>query len=467
MSELRMSSSNKILSAWLIVACLLGCQHPENDRWSSAEFLTGPEVVSAIDEAGRATGVDWNQPQVIVYGYPTPPKDPTPSLTIKDFSDHGQEALIDRLTQKGAKPDEIRAALAKPITSGSASAGDPSVTPKRELYRFDRNLVATVTKGLAAKPGERLMWTWILIRPVNFEFTGYTVVATDNQSLNVEHIQHQTTTQVQGQVSGTIPGPGTVSPSLSGGVTNQYTTSADIAQQYEKLGVDILPRFLRIYRESERNLDVAGNTLISISALSDPSFVVNPKISPTTRIIRATNLKVTKGGTALSPKDASLDVELLKSPLHCPLRAQVRLVYQIRRINSHDKNYVEGEQDVSIEQHASEWRYVDVVSADDVVPASFGIFDPNRIGIYLTTPNGERLPLAFADYESAGAMANWMNTQHASVIGKTSLQLTLGGSPMSKPYPLLHAERIGDERPPQEQRQICDALVLSDSAGHF
>jgi hypothetical protein len=397
----------------------------------------------------------------------SPPKDPAPSLTIKDYSDRGQETLIDRLTRRGAKPDEIRAALAKPITSRSANASDPSITPKQELYRFDRNLVATVTKGLAAKPGERLMWTWILIKPVNFEFTGYTVVATDNQSLNVEHIQHQTTTQVQGQVSATVPGPAKVSPSLTGSVTNEYTTSADIAQEYEKLGVDILPRFLRIYRESERNLDVAGNTLISMSILADPSFVVNSKVNPTTRIIRATNLKVTKDGTALPPKDASFDVEIIKSPLHCPLRAQVRLIYQIRKINANERSYVEGEQRVRIEQHASDWGSVDVVSADDVVPGSFGIFDTERIAIHVTTPNGERLPLAFVDYETARAMANWMNVQHVSSIGKTGLQLTLGGSPMPKPYPLVHAERIGDERPPQEQRRICDALGLSDNAGHF
>lgn len=77
----------------------------------------------------------------------------------------------------------------------------------QELYRFNRTLVATVTHGTDA----RLIWA-----------------------------------------------------------CNQYTTSADINQQYEKNSVDILPNFLRIYRENEHNLDVAGNTSISLSLLADP-----------------------------------------------------------------------------------------------------------------------------------------------------------------------------------------------------
>jgi hypothetical protein len=160
----------------------------------------------------------------------------------------------------------------------------------------------------------------------------------------------------------------------------------------------------------------------------------------------------------LSPADASLDVELIQSPLHCPLKAQVRLIYQMRKITGNERSYVEGEQRVSIEQHATAWRDAEIVRADETSPALFGIFDATGTGIQATTATINR-PLGFDDYETAQAMANWMTTQHAASIGKKGLRLTLGGSPIRFPYPLLHAERIEAE----EQREICASISLRPS----
>lgn len=448
-----------------LAAALFGCQHPENYRWSgSAQFVTGPEVSEAIAEADAITGSDWNRPNLMVYSYPTPPKDAPPALTVKDFSDRGQATLIDRLTRKGAKPDDIRAAVAKPIKTAPSGTSDPIITGKKELYQFDRTLVATVTKGTTERPGDRLIWTWVLVKPINFVFTGYTVVATNNQTLNIENVQNQTTAQVQGQLSANVPGSATLNPSVSGSLSNQYTTSATINQQYEQLGVDILPTFLRVYQESERNQDVAGNTIIKVSALADPTLLVAPVGS--TGILEGSNLKITKAGKPLAPKAASLDMELIKTPLNCPLRAKARLIYEIRRIVGNERSYVEGEQKVAIEQHATPWREFDVVRLEDVAPAAFGISNQNGINIFAKTQGGIRLPLAFSDYETARAMALWMNDEHATSIGK-GIQLSLGGSPLGSPYPLLHAELIRDHRSPEERKRICDAQRLPDTAGQL
>jgi hypothetical protein len=445
-------------------AGLFGCQHPENYRWSgNADIVVAPEVKDELETARRRTKIDYAQPWVDVYTYLAPPKDPPPGLTLKDLNGPGQAKAIEVLTRSGAKTGEIWGALSPPSAAGQGA--DPTITPKRELYRFDRNLVAVVNKGLAAKPGERLMWTWILVKPINFEFAGYSIVQTDNQTLNIEHVMHQTTTQVQGQVSGTLPGPGSVNPSLSGSVQNQYSTSADITQEYENLGVDIMPRFLRIYRESERNRDVAGNTIISLSLVSDPNNLDNHGMAdPAVTLLRAAGLKLSRAGALLAPQNASLTIELIESPLHCPLRAQVQLISQIRRIKGDNASYNEGEHHVSIEQLATRWREVPLVSADEAVPAAFGIYYGSgkfRKPVFATTPNGERLQLAFADYESAQAMANWMNIERAHSIGRPPVALTLGGAPIPNPYPLLHAGRIGDGgRPPEAQRRLCDATVL-------
>jgi len=46
-----------------------------------------------------------------------------------------------------------------------------------------------------------------------------------------------------------------------------------VESQYEKLGVDIFPNFLRLVRESERGGDVVGNTTIALSMVTDPVMI--------------------------------------------------------------------------------------------------------------------------------------------------------------------------------------------------
>lgn len=444
----------------LIVAgvTLAGCQHPENYRWAGqAAYVRSERVTAALDEVARDTRIDWSRPQVDVYAFATPPKDAPAPVGIKDFSDHGQAALILAMAQKGAKPDQIRAALAKPITDDANTSSNSASS--RDSFSFDRTLVATVSKGLMARPGDRLMWTWILVKPLNFEFAGYTILATDNDTLTIEKVQNQTTTTLRGEITASLPGPAKVEPSASGEVANQYTTSADINQQYVRNGVDVQPRFLRIYRESERNLDVAGNTLIKLSLVAKPDTLYG-KYQPPQKVLRATNPKLFKEGKLLAPMEAALDVSSVTLPFRCDLLAEVRLIYQMRKIDSNERSYVEGEQRVTIEQDASEWRKQVIMKADEVAPPSWEIYDGSR-QIYGTTVNNERLPLIFTNYDAARDMASWMMAERATRIGKTPLQLTAGGEPFPKRYPLLIARRVPDK---DNQQAICEALGFKDSS---
>lgn len=444
---------------WSLVLSALGaingCQHPEDNRWSGrAEYVIGDEVKEALAEGRAAMHTDWGEPQVAVYAFATPAKAAAAApSSIKDLSDHGQAALV----QAMARPGTAGNLLQKVMTGSNAGTGSASgATPTTEPNRFDRTLVATVTKGLSARPGDRLMWTWLLVKPINFRFTGYTVLATETGTLDIEHIEHVTSTSLQGTLSATVPaGAATVNPSVTGSVTNQGTSSAEINQQYVKSGVDIVPGFLRIYRESERNLDVAGNTLISLSVVTDSDKYHDP--ATPVLVLRASNPSLSKNGRPLPPSEASLDIELVKSPPHCPLLAQVRLVYQLRRITGNERSYLEGAQRVSIEQHATPWtRATEIVSADDVQPALWQIFDNRRIPVEVRTRNREVLPLALSDYETARDVANWMTVTRAAAIGKPGLTLTLGGDPMPGPYPRLAAERVTD---PPNQPEICAGTV--------
>lgn len=448
---------SRVLRAEFLLAVallLVGCSHPENFRWSGTpDYQRSRDVGQALDDVKTLTGNDWKQSQVTVYAFATPSKDAS-ALTVKDLSDHGQAAFIHAMTQPNIKPDDIRAILANPSVAASKS----SLTPKKVQNRFDRTLVATVTKGLDARPGDRLMWTWILVKPSNFKFDGYTVLATDNEILNIEHIQNQTTSSLQGQASASLPAPANPSVGITANVNNQYTTSADINQQYVKNSVDIIPNFLRVYRESERNLDVAGNTLISLSVVTEPDKWHDPAIEST--VLLASNPILSKSGMPLAPADATIDIALVKRPPHCPLTAQVRLVSQIRKITSNADSYVEGNQQISIEQHATPWADAEIVSADEVQPNMWQItaYDPGHqlyIPVTAGTLNDENLKLVFDDYETARNMAHWMMKKQAYSIGKNELKLKLDTGGISHSYPRLIAMRVED---PKNQKEVCAGM---------
>lgn len=80
----------------------------------------------------------------------------------------------------------------------------------------------------------------------------------------VQHIAHLETTTDPKLTTSLAPEIGGFADNGVGSeLSHSRKTSADIVQQYENLGVDILPGQMVITRESERGLDVVGNTLIA------------------------------------------------------------------------------------------------------------------------------------------------------------------------------------------------------------
>ena len=150
-------------------------------------------------------------------------------------------------------------------SSTNTAEGDP--------FRFDRVLVANVEKGIDAMPGDRMVWTRILVQPINFTFAGYTVAATDNQIKKVASLETTDSRKFSADISATIPGM--EGPKASFGPSSEHTvkTNSDITAQYEKLGIDVVPNFMRIMRESESGGDAVGNTEVSLTALTDPEII--------------------------------------------------------------------------------------------------------------------------------------------------------------------------------------------------
>lgn len=418
-----------------LATILAACAHAENYRWSEDSKPNFSNNLTAPDNPKFGS---WATPAVTVYSFPTAPS-ATGDAGLRDLSDRGQAAFIEAMTKKGAKPDDIRDMLAKPIKAKAAQPEAPATVEGS----YKRTLVANVTKGWSAKPGDRLVWTWIYMEPINFVFDGYTVVATDTQVLNIEQVTNATTASLSAQLgrtnSDTTGSTTTGSPTsntlsrvlggsagLNGSLTNTYTTTATINQQYVKLGADIMPDGLRIYRESERNLDVAGNTIIALTVRVDPNKLRDAGFASTMRV---TALEVLDEQRAFRKAGAvKFEASLNETPPRCDLQANVTLFYQIRRVRD-GRSYLEGEQDVDYITDQSAALPVTIVPAGELTKPTWNVFpqDQRASPIRVKDAFGRKWPLAFTSYEQASALAAWMNANPKLIVGRTDVAIGKAG----------------------------------------
>lgn len=424
-----------------LVLLIVGCEHGENYRWSSH---SNPTFTPTLSAPTNSRFEEWEGPSVSVYSYPTPT--PAPSETaLRDLSDQGQAALIEAYSARAESADELRALLATPLRSPASTPSGEAAATAEGVYK--RTLVANVTEGWSAAPGDRLVWTWIHIRPVNFVFDGYTVLATDNQVLNIEQITNATTLGANatlgrtGSETSTTNTAGTPvssvlqsivgsSAGLTGTLNHTNTTTAAINQQYVKLGADIVPTELRIYRESERNQDVAGNTLIALTMRVDPEQWVNAGREPMQRV---TNLALSNDGALRAAADVEISVVRHLAPPRCPLIADVTLYYQARRV-ADGRSYIEGEQDARYEQGQYDAPGTIIVPAGEVRASSWRVYPvaSPTLPLQLRDVFGSSHPLDFSSLEQARNFAEWISRssdvrgRHNPRIGSQGLELSSG-----------------------------------------
>lgn len=369
------------------LALLAGCAHSLDRRWDSATFTETPAFrIALTDPHFRDPSLAHGAfASVSVYSYPTP-------------------------------------------ASGKVD-GDGG---------FARTLVVSVAKDPHARPGERLMRTIVEIVPDGgFRFAGYKVVATDTRTLDVEHVEQSSAASLQANLSAKPPVPAGIQAGLTGGVTNGQTSSADIASSFENLSVDITPSLLRITRESERNLDLTGNTIIALSLVPAPDASGR---SEGERFLLGSAPSLYRGDEPLPPVRASLHLSRLHTLARCPVTASVRMLYQYRKIEAGERNYQEGTQAVRIVSDATLPAHATLIQAGDLTGPLYGIL--TQRGLVEAANHDARLPLVFADYDSARDMARWMAATHARGIAGGA-QLLLGGDQIPEPYPAsLTAMRI-------------------------
>ena len=361
---------------------------------------------------------DWKLPHVAVYSAPAPSHFAPTLRDLGEFSQAEAIRLLEKdLSVKGGAWATLRDALDQ--SSTEAGKGDP--------FRFDRVLIANVAKGIDWMPGDRMVWTRILVQPINFSFAGYTVAATDNQIKKVTSLETTDSRKFSADISATIPGM--EGPKATLGPSSEHTVKAnsDITAQYEKLGIDIVPNFMRIMRESETGGDAVGNTEVSLTAITDPDMIwrrypqqpvqrpsneepivllVTPSKNNEANQTKEDEAKQTKKNEAnrtekdeakqtkkdeanqtekdeakqtkdeanqTKKDELAIDVKPQVPVRHCALRARVWMLYEERRVDKGHDRYDESKQSVTLVRDAEDKQDVEVMGADEVSPAVWSI----------------------------------------------------------------------------------------------
>lgn len=420
-------------------------------RWSNEADIAAQKRPSFTELVDKDKSHRWDTPSVTVYSAPYSPPRPSP-VTLKDLSDNGQAHAID-VVFKG--PETAKTAWQELMNTVSASAGG---VDRVDPYRVNRVLIATVAKGLDTLPGDRLLWTRVFVQPINFEFAGYNVAATDSRSFKIASIENSTNTKLSVS-GGADPGlPGITKPDAGQTIEKTQKATADVTEQYENLGIDIQQDFLRIIRESAPGGDVAGNAAVQLSMVTDPSKIwcasanesfckPSPPLARSAGgsgddqdaddglVLRVSNTHLDEGET--NPRMSVLPQNALP---HCPLIANVWMLYEIRNITKGRQNYVEGMQQVELSKEGYNAGKVQIVPADDIAPAvwSIKVTDAaDRAPVVDDKPDltgqvehARPRRLVFTDYLTASELAHWLKTKMATgddpTVGKMKFNVDPG-----------------------------------------
>jgi hypothetical protein len=189
-----------------------------------------PEAGPVPEKAIPARPTDWTKPHVAVYSVPAPAA-PHLHPSLRDLGDRGQAHAIDFLAKDPAVEPQSWKRLQEALTDGRDTG-----MGEKDPFHFERVLVATVAKGADWNPGDRMVWTRVFVQPINFSFVGYTVAATENETVKVTSVEATNTRKFSADIGLTIPG--VEGPKASFGPSNERSvkTTSEINAQYEKGG---------------------------------------------------------------------------------------------------------------------------------------------------------------------------------------------------------------------------------------
>ena len=425
---------------------------------------------------------DWSKPHVAVYSV-AGSRHPLP--TLRDLGDRGQAKAIELLAKSQAAEGKSWTRLRDALSdSGATGPGE------KDPFQFDRVLVATVAKGASWDPGDRMMWTRVFVQPINFSFAGYTVAATDNETVKVTSIEATHSRKFSADIGLTVPGLEGPKASVGPSGERSVKTTSDITAHYEKLGIDIMPNFLRMIRESETGGDVVGNTTVSLSVVTDALTIQkrfprdegrkNPIDDDLVLLVTATHLDgdgADDGGKQPADNDQkSPPITVLPQvPVpHCALRARVWMLYEKRQVENGRDSYDESRQAVSLLRDAEDKEDLDVMSADEVSPEVWSIQICNKPRcdgegkrrLQASAKNGQLRNVVFSDYGQAVKLAHWLRTTQKNSVPGTALTFNYPDSPANDKESLVPVKKMNDECEPERTKVVNRLRLGSGTRGN-
>jgi hypothetical protein len=385
-------------------------------KWSETDVGQQQET---SDLNGPDNGPDWSPPDISVYSVPNVAP-PHPHPTLMNLGDRAQVRAIDAIEKASSSP-------ILPWQNLMPALSDTDAPAEKDPFLFERVLVATVAKGMTWSSGDRMVWTRVFVHPINFRFAGYNIASTENETVKLSSIEATDTRKLSAEMSLTVPGLKDSKISLAPGRESSVKATSDISTQYERLGVDIMPTFLRVIRESSAGSDVLGNTKVALSITTDPDRIQSgatrkpdqPDIALVVSEIHETD----------DAKDLTMKVLPLAPLPHCALRADIWSIYEQRHVNAGNEFYDESHQDVTFMHDVVVKRTVEIVGADDISPYVWQIQlvpagkNPNsnwqdRRPLQAKLQDGSFRTLIFSDFGRAQKLAHWVRTH----VGKSISQ---------------------------------------------
>lgn len=390
-----------LLLTLLVTATITACapKAPFDNRW--AEKSPVPQTVEDSKDLNNP-----NIPQLSIAAVPT---ESGSRMKPKDLPDHAGASYFEQLAKFSKTASEFVKLSGIPLGPNEKTLDTTS---------FDRTLVITVSKG-AYRPGERIVRTRVTITPNNFSFSNYTIAATEYSTINIDNV---TSTQSVGygaelspNLTGTIAGTGNLSANYSNAISN----TAQISQRIEQLTVSIRGDSLIVDRESERGLDLTGNTLIRLSLkVMDPD---DDKFVDHQVIVNSTKIRDDQG--LLSPEKASISFITATITKPIDFKAEASIEYVRRMILNGASTYTESDDEIQWVVNpapAPKIEFTLLPRREMEVPRWVIRTSDQKQTLFIKTLEGIR-QVRFTDFGAAQELVGWLKNMCASKVGSQSL----------------------------------------------
>lgn len=363
---------------------------------------------------------------------------------------------------------EVRLDFRNP-NAATVAALKKALEPDEEPPKFNgnrsvlkRTIVATVSRG-EYRPADRFVNFRLRIEPANFAFTGYTGTATDYTSIDVENLSLAKTNSAGLEVSGDTP----IAKKITASADRVLTETGVVKARIENATTNIDDRTLDIYREAERGIDLAGNTLVNVSVTAKPEEADN--------VIKhdyvVTAIGIDDDGKPLPADKASLKTTGLAYLQPQDLTARVTFDYVLRRVLTKSNEYSEHNQTVRYEAGECVMDGAVIVPARDLDVPRWTIATVEngkpRFSVDIDGELGEQ-PLTFVSYADAARVAKWMMKQRAVRIGDSTLWVSVppgGRQRLDKSsYPELMVRKSSETfKPTRPGGRVCRVTATYES----